>query len=1742
MSARYHQGRGCHACLLCGKIAPRYTHFRQWTPAMKAFTTAHFGSQITDDDCICRADYMEVKRHRSDPEYVPKWAQHHTPHSECTCSYKTCDNKTDRLIKPSFTDEHQMRETIGLSPEYSDPIYLCPVHYTLLHKTLTMKLNPCKSCGTLPKNRHSFYRRSPNPVATNEYLTDNPIEGISHTITGNDYLCMSCYKLHLALLKQIQENERDKSKSGNLQTNIDYWKKQMNSGDKLMRAELAAVLNVAQEIQQGKAVLLPCVASVFLDAYCGNGEWSHEQPTVLEVEDSKVNFSTKWLLKHLIIHLQPYMEYKCAIRKIGMVLYPRGGDLLICLSLALQQSKNCWAEDTVPLDPTPSPAATIHSASRLINEKVLTEIKKLSENYKEPKDLDIAAFITNCDPLLWDFVCTITESARESAGCKQSESYIHTKKTRRFFILCLLMYTIQPSFRSPIHIAVTDAVQVCGGSRELIKILNRLGVAASADTHESFVTSIAEKEREKKLWDSLRRAIFTLASVDNWDIAKPNASVYCGDQKRGFHGTTLQVVQPNPNLTLSDSTTNPVISQPSGTTLHTTPDYQTANPVPSKPSGTTKNHESGKRTRHTSPMSSPHKLGKVGPKRRRTVLPMSPIAKNVQHTETSHVMQSQQRETSLTLEDFKETEMEAAERDSSLNQVFSYITEKHFSNISTENSMKGMIEFLHPLSPPAIELAKSNIHYMEMINENPDSQETMLHVSDYILAELNSSYQGGWVLLVGDGKTFEHLQAVKKLYEDDMKKLLIFPGDWHTLKNFQPIIMKLYYAAGLKEMAQASGFRGETLTALEKCSNFKRTHNFLKQAWETVYSNMLEAFLESEVPRSDLSIISEKMSQCTSNSPRSNIQKVQAALMKLNLKKKFDKFIAKQSALDNTWKLWSNFVFRDCCVYMSLHTAVRTSNWKLRLSSLKLMAPLFFSFDKTHYQRIIPQHLADLKNYPKEILQCLESGGFTVSLKGRTNHSLALDEAHESCINKDLKGAIKQATDAYLHKTSLFFAYRISCYRNLLDQLFSEKENENAQPKTTDSIFDPSTERAKVNENIDQIALLLKRHNLLPNPVIENRGVLNVFSSTKALPEQEHGLMHCYDIGEQDYENYVTYRILRKPTNLDAPVRQRKLQTMSSKGKNRKKKTSLKEKEEKTQMKCLRKRLAWCSKTGQSFNSSSEQYTVLPRAMCDASGNPHKGAKSNWTDKIHKRYNVTVGMLPQDWKPDAVILDGMFLVNLTPLRQTETIHDYTYLIFRRFIRPYFNQGAIEVHVIFDVPPEPGKFNPKAGEQNRRDENRTPLDSSHTHISFQPNSPLPRPWKNYIQCRQCKRSIVEAIGLTLLRTGSNQLRIGQQIVLAGCFSGEGQKVAMIISGDKRYPQPSELFTSAAVEADERIWRHTCMTVQENVLIYSPDTDVYNIGLGLQLNKRIIVQINVPYKDPRYIDVNHLQQQLSGDTDLSSLPQDKLVKIFQMLFIVTGCDYLSYFSGFGKATFLHIFFQHARFITSGECPGILTSNNLASGFRAFVRLIGTAYFKKHLAGFASSGFSTPDQLYHSFTCTENDDREKQWWDAIRSTCSERILTEEDRPPTHTSLWRHWKRAFWVARMWENSILEDPYSSLPDPEEHGWLKSGGEYSIDWESPEVEEQVSDIISFLTRGCACKQGCTTRRCGCIKKNQLCGPGCECQGCANVREKSTCALSPEVSDQDSEDSDSDDSYSETDSEWEDIQCEIVTDY
>ena len=75
-------------------------------------------------------------------------------------------------------------------------------------------------------------------------------------------------------------------------------------------------------------------------------------------------------------------------------------------------------------------------------------------------------------------------------------------------------------------------------------------------------------------------------------------------------------------------------------------------------------------------------------------------------------------------------------------------------------------------------------------------------------------------------------------------------------------------------------------------------------------------------------------------------------------------------------------------------------------------------------------------------------------------------------------------------------------------------------------------------------------------------------------------------------------------------------------------------------------------------------------------------------------------------------------------------------------------------------------------------------------------------------------------------------------------------AWVVYGGDLFPQPEPAYSSNSPEADMLLWRHALQSNAVRVLMYSPDTDVYNIGLSListHPNTDFIIQLNVPYSE-------------------------------------------------------------------------------------------------------------------------------------------------------------------------------------------------------------------------------------------------------------------------------------------------------
>ena len=146
---------------------------------------------------------------------------------------------------------------------------------------------------------------------------------------------------------------------------------------------------------------------------------------------------------------------------------------------------------------------------------------------------------------------------------------------------------------------------------------------------------------------------------------------------------------------------------------------------------------------------------------------------------------------------------------------------------------------------------------------------------------------------------------------------------------------------------------------------------------------------------------------------------------------------------------------------------------------------------------------------------------------------------------------------------------------------------------------------------------------------------------------------------------------------------------------------------------------------------------------------------------------------------------------------------------------------------------------------------------------------------------------------------HRLKPPQKFVTAGGLEDDLRNKALTVTSASQ-PQTDPCLTSNAEESDSRIWLHVLNSGGTKKLVLSPDTDVFHIGLPIvaQTDLDVIVRLS-PFSslEQRLLNLPALISAFEDDPDLAGIEKTDIPKIVQMLFISTGCDFISFFNGLG-----------------------------------------------------------------------------------------------------------------------------------------------------------------------------------------------------------------------------------------------------
>lgn len=1346
------------------------------------------------------------------------------------------------------------------------------------------------------------------------------------------------------------------------------------------------------------------------------------------------------------------------------------------------------------------------------NTSLSSQGKQIREKYlQSPSSIinfQLTDLYSSFSPIVWNAVSMLTATKEENKYFQNSSIQIdkefinfpsyntkfgEKRKHKRIIATCLLQFILNDENSYPLQIAIGTLIKRLSRSSKLLQICNNLGLTCSEDTLERYWQQQFTFRHKLGITSTLLPNVATVVSLDNVDVRSPFAAVKA-DAPRSWHGTSAMAQQPKPktehlhsseiikdNCNIMDvdiednfdtSITNDIVGTSSSTEKEFTLDSELKKPV------------ARKRIRLDE-----------------SALPSSDISE-FQAPYMKTFIRSQ-----LTEDYFSCSTQDLCTFKEFFKEMFIYVAER-FSLINSDVPIS-FPGFKCKLALEADDYVvdKSIFAYLFVLDEKADSPVTLKHCLGILYEAFQIGKSVNHLIVAGDGATVKLLLNLKKEYGQALDWMLPFLGDWHTLKNYQEVIMKIFWHAGLKDVAKLA-HKKMTLQSLATCSSFKRTHRFIMQSYEAVFMCLIKSFLEHRQGK-EVTVTNEhflhqltKVVTCIKfdEGEHTGLDEFRDAerllLSELGpLIDEFDTFCENMSQKSETFKFWHQFVREDCFAYISLHTAMRKGDWNLRVVSLKKMAPIFQAFDRLNYASLIPAHLKMIGGLPAYIRDHFERGAFVSSITGSNFSQVGFDECHEMLINKDVKMALSHSLPKDMNKLAGTLQQQARLIRNLEEQLGIEKIHKYQRD------LDISVIRSEF-ENVKLYYTALENNNMFD--VAESKPLFQLFTQKQATNAQQKCLLNYRQMGEDAFVAFCHSSILGD-TSVKKPVTRRFNLKTFAKEKIRQKKVTDLQKENKLITLCYKRTIAHSQETNKPISDLC-QFITVPRAICASNGLPYKGAKSVIYNYFDKRYSSQYEIIKSNFnvQPNScIIIEGMNIIYTSPLKHFRVFVDYANFIVMRWVSSNFRKGFKEVRILFDQADTQG-VSPKGMERSRRD---GVDDEEEVFEHIGDDVPLPKNWMKFLKRRTHKHMLCRYLSHKFLDLVPSHFRTSEQVfITSGGFhvglqsSHDWSGILLTIDGRQNHH-----LVHNHEESDTQIWLHALDSQCSNILIYSVDRDIAMIGLPLDFsqNKSVIIQFDAKAGQEKFLNLINLQLACENDSDLAQLKIKgiHIRKCLQMLYICSGCDFVSFFAHNGKNIFLKFFFQYASFITanSPDTHGALCDSSLnenyENGLLSFYRLILCIYYNANRA--CLHNFSTPIDLYNSVCADNIHDQHIAALDIVRKASWKGVF-EDGLLPSCGALKLHWLRSCWVQTVWSQTKV--PVFSYPDINLYGYVVSNnGIVTCKWDTDENIEKIKSNVIYLTRGCACsKSKCSTNMCKCKKEKKYCGPGCRCKQCENI--------------------------------------------
>ena len=545
--SKFHSGHDCGPCSLCHQKYRYYTHSAAWTEVYRG-RLHRIEEEITDSSCICKPCERDIKRNLNRVDYLPRWRGKAAQH----CLVQGCRSST-KIIRTSLFSSEQLLSSFNCTPlpEHANtPIAICEEHYGCIYRSTNQVMYAHSKCSTCGSNIKGQGRHCPDIAQVKRHFEAKC--DIDLQILPGDFICTPCYNTHLDIIHQGSHISHDSDleelvRSHPKPTATHIYTEVNERSHSMEVATHSMIMAVGKILIKKLAILFPDIYTTFIQEIMKILKLPKENTHSLKGEIPR-----KWIFSRLVNFFGHHLRYICKSRSCGVLLYRCGADLEVCLTKSLKLFQGTGLSFLALASEHESEEGIANCAMESVCSEINSTMHaQIAQTLKDDASFpyDISKFnvddaVSRIDPKLWKTVALLTQTVTEKRNGTDPSKLSKRRKLHCLYCICVMLFATNRCCSVPIHVLLTDVMHSQGGSHELITMLNRFGAVASVETHRRFVQFQIQKQQKEGLLYDLDLAKFTVVTVDNIDFLQRHAMVYCGDQSRSWHGTSLQVVQP----------------------------------------------------------------------------------------------------------------------------------------------------------------------------------------------------------------------------------------------------------------------------------------------------------------------------------------------------------------------------------------------------------------------------------------------------------------------------------------------------------------------------------------------------------------------------------------------------------------------------------------------------------------------------------------------------------------------------------------------------------------------------------------------------------------------------------------------------------------------------------------------------------------------------------------------------------------------------------------------------------------------------------------------------------------------------------------------------------------------------------------------------------------------------------------------------------------------------------------------